>query len=120
MKNSKITRLMLGLVILFSFFIFQGSDDHHSGGCLDNCAGDKSGYLTITNHYTTALPIRVNISGTESFTAYITHDAKKQFRLNSGRYTVTAITTPPIGEGQLISSQSVVMRDEEQQFITIY
>jgi len=48
LKDPKIYRLVLGLIILFSIFLFQGSEDHHGcTQCEENYV--NSSEISITN-----------------------------------------------------------------------
>lgn len=86
MKNGKISRLTLGLIILFSFFVFQGSDDHHGcTQCEDEILG---GALTVINN--TGLDIMVTVQPLGG-TAGLAHGGTKVFYLNEGLYQVVAL-----------------------------
>ncbi len=43
--KSKFLRLFFGLIILFGFIIFQGSEDHHHDGC--SCSEDDYFFATL-------------------------------------------------------------------------
>jgi len=118
MKNSKITRLMLGLVILFSFFIFQGSSDHH-GGCYD-CAESESANLRIVRSHGdldyAVVQVSVNPGG------YITTIAAGRsflLALEPGNYTVVAKSVAYGGAGQILLTKGVNLSANETKTITI-
>ena len=48
MKNQKFFRLFLGIVILFSVVLFQGTKSHDS--CDESCDELRFGYVNVYNH----------------------------------------------------------------------
>ncbi len=89
MKNSKITRLMLGLVILFSFFIFQGSQDEH--GCAQCENPELGGELIVINRVTNPKTVLLATAIPNSGGKKIYYGESVSFYLDKGTYQV--ITT---------------------------
>lgn len=85
MKNSKLTRLLMGMIILFSIFLFQGTDD--LGGC-SSCEGEIGGTLTVINDIRFFIFVKV-IPGGGS--AGILFGNNHVFHLDEGLYQVIAI-----------------------------
>ena len=71
MESKKYRRLVLGLAILFSLFLFQASEDHHhnSSSCDECMLEEDMGVLTITNNGNK--PILVFLKGTIAETGNI-------------------------------------------------
>ncbi len=62
MRNSKTNRFLLGITILFSIFLFQGSDSESCGGsdsCSDEILNTAFGYVNIYNHTVFKLDVSI-------------------------------------------------------------
>lgn len=89
MNKSKITRLMLGLVILFSFFIFQGSQDEH--GCAQCEDPELGGELIVINQVTYPNTVRLAVKVIPNSGGKIIYPGKSvSFYLDKGTYQVIA------------------------------
>lgn len=87
MKNSKITRLMFGLVILFSFFIFQGS--HDEDGCAQCENQSLGGELVVINNVLGSYILKVKAIPS-SGSKLIYPGESVSFYLDKGTYHVIA------------------------------
>lgn len=85
MKKSKLPRLLMGIIILFSIFLFQGADD--LGGC-SSCEGELGGTLTVINYIRSLIVVNVSPGGGS---AEITLGNNHVFYLDEGLYQVVAI-----------------------------
>ncbi len=67
MRNSKLYRLLLGITILFSIFLFQGTTTEESCGgddsCLDELIDTPFAYVNIYNHTGTDIVVVISESG---------------------------------------------------------
>ncbi|MCK5059441.1 MAG: hypothetical protein KAT34_22520 [Candidatus Aminicenantes bacterium] len=104
MKNSKVRRLAIGLLILSSLFLFQGNGDEDS---CDNClVTDDTGSLEILNTQPTTT-IKIIISKVDVTFLLEPHESKVT-RLSEGSYIVTAFIAG--FKGQLIDTRTINMK----------
>jgi len=86
MRDPKVYRLVLGLIILFSLFLFQGSDDHH--GCTQCEDANLGGSLNVINN--SGYNITVLILPDYTVGALMAPNGSKVFYLDEGLYNVLA------------------------------
>jgi hypothetical protein len=88
MKNSKLTRLLMGMIILFSIFLFQGTDD--LGGC-SSCNGEQGGSLTIINNVFEWDSLFIMISGPTGDAFDLDRLDSKVVYVDEGLYQILAM-----------------------------
>ncbi len=86
----KYQRLVMGLVILISFFLFTGSWE--SDVCY-KCNPSLLGKITITN-YTSFQLIDVIVAGPDELKFSMFHNGHESLRLKPGPYLITALPGP--------------------------
>ena len=105
MKDPKVYRLVLGLVILFSIFLFQGSDDHGEL-CAEICLEDLTnvGYIEIHNHTLwdiLAVIVYPNKKGAETFEIKGDPNFIRKM-VTLGRYTIITYILEPFTRKMII------------------
>jgi len=120
MKNSKVIRLALGIVILFGFFIFQGS--HDENGCAQCESDELGGELTVINNVLypeiVLLGVRVLPDGGnkicrpgESVTFYLNKGTYQVITMSMGMYyTVIKILSVNMITINTLSSKTIEIK----------
>ena len=101
MKGQKFFRLLLGLIILFSIFLFQGSENHE--GCAQCEKDSPGGTLRVINNTGTSIYVYVSPLGGESG---IGMGETHIFILNKGLYHVVATLIGPFS-GKVVGVRMV-------------
>lgn len=119
MKNSKFIRLVLGIIILFGFFVFQGSSDHYEGSCFD-CG---SGYATLTitrvkDSETSFAVVKVTVNP-GNYSRTINAGGSTSFSLNPGKYTIIAASIAYGGASQKLMTKTIELNEAETKTVVI-
>jgi len=103
MKDAKFFRLLLGLIILFSIFLFQGSEDHHR---CTQCEEDRAGgTLRVVNNTRDLIIVYIIPAGRSSDIRSLDF---QDFDLYEGLYHVMATTLlMPYSGGKIVGVRMV-------------
>jgi hypothetical protein len=119
MKNSKFIRLILGIVTLFGFFVFQGSSDHHEGSCFDCGSGYATLIVTRVKDTDTSFAIVKVTVNPGNYSTTLKAGGNVSFSLNPGKYTIIAVSLAYGGAAQKLMTKTIELDETTTKTVVI-